>query len=42
MAGRCSNGRKDWRQQGTDLTYGQWLENQVDQINLSQNTAMSA
>lgn len=32
ILGRASNGRKDWRQVGTNMTYGQWLEKQVDNI----------
>jgi hypothetical protein len=36
ILGRASNGRKDWRQVGTNITYGQWLENQVDSIELKE------
>lgn len=32
ILGRASNGRKDWKQVRTNITYGQWLENQVDNI----------
>jgi predicted GIY-YIG superfamily endonuclease len=32
ILGRASNGPKEWKQVGTNITYGQWLENQVDQI----------
>lgn len=35
ILGRASNGRKDWKQVGTNITYGQWLENQVDSVDLS-------
>ncbi|MEZ2774631.1 GIY-YIG nuclease family protein [Acinetobacter pseudolwoffii] len=36
ILGRASNGRKDWRQVGTNITYGQWLENQVDSVELKE------
>lgn len=36
VAGRCSNGRKDWRQVGTNITYAEWLENQVEQVEISE------
>lgn len=32
IQGRAANGRKEWRQEGTDLTYAQWQEQQVDNI----------
>jgi len=32
ILGRACNGPKDWKQVGTHMTYGQWLESQVDQI----------
>lgn len=32
ILGRASNGRKEWKQVGTNINYGQWLENQVDNI----------
>lgn len=35
ILGRASNGRKDWKQVGTNITYGQWLENQVDSVDLN-------
>ncbi len=32
IQGRAANGRKEWRQEGTDLTYAQWQEQQLEQI----------
>lgn len=30
ILGRSCNGRKDWKQVGTDLTFGEWQEDQVN------------
>ncbi|QPF35819.1 GIY-YIG nuclease family protein [Acinetobacter johnsonii] len=32
ILGRACNGRKEWRQIGTDLTYEEWQQKQVDNI----------
>lgn len=32
ILGRSSNGRRRWKQLGTDLTYEQWQQKQVDEI----------
>ncbi len=32
ICGRSANGRKEWKQVGTDLTYAEWQQKQVDDI----------
>ena len=32
IQGRSSNGRKEWKEMGTNQTYAQWQQKQVDNI----------
>ena len=34
ILGRSSNGRRRWKQLGTDLTYEEWQQKQVDEIQI--------
>lgn len=34
ILGRACNGRKEWKQKGTNLTYAEWQQKQVDHIEL--------